>query len=95
MPDNGRISIGISRKAGSGGVDGSGTLALVTLETIGDGDTDILFNSETITLKGPDGTPVGGFDSLNLSTAHISVRRPSLVPKGKQIRTWGYVKDLP
>ncbi len=92
MPDDGSVSIGVSMKAGSVGVDGSGTIAIVTFEAIGDGDTDISFNSETITLKDTNDSAIDGFNSLNVNPGNISVRRPSLVPNGKLIRTWGHIR---
>ena len=38
---------------------------------------------------------IKGFDSLNVNTAHVYVQSPSLVPDGKLITTWGYIRALP
>lgn len=95
VPGDGSISVGISKKAGAAGVDGSGVIALVVLEAIGDGNTDVSFNTETITLKGLDDSPIDGSDSLEVSSAHISIRKLSLVADGKLVKTWGDVKTWP
>ncbi len=92
VSEDGSISVGISRKAGAGGVDGAGVIAVVTLEAIGNGETDISFNSETIELKGPDDVPIEGFSSLDISSVSIAVQKPALVARGKLLRTWGYIR---
>jgi hypothetical protein len=94
VPGDGSMSVSISRKAGVGGVDGSGAIAIVTLEAIARGDSDISFNSETITLSDSDGNPVAGADMLEAGTANVSVQPPALVPARRLVKTWGAIKRL-
>ena len=94
VSDDGSMSIGVTRKGDAGGSDGSGIIVRVTLEAIGDGDTDISLNSETIELNGSDDEPIDGFSSLSVGSAHVTVRRPALVAHGKLLITWGYVRRL-
>ena len=94
VPGDGNISVGISRKAGADGVDGSGVIAIVTLEAIAQGNSDITFNPETITLGDSGGNSVAGADSLETNESDISVQPPSLVPTRKLVKTWGYIKHL-
>ncbi len=88
------MSIGVTRKGGAGGSDGSGVIVSVTLEAIGNGDTDISFNSETIELNGSDNGPIDGFSSLSVGSAQMTVRKSALVARGKLLITWGYVRQL-
>ena len=94
VPGDGNISVGVSRKAGVDGVDGSGVIAIVTLEAIAQGDSDITFSSKTIALNDSDGNSVAGADSLETNEADISVQPPSLVPDRKLVKTWGAIKRL-
>lgn len=57
---NGKVSIGITRKAGQGGISGSGVLARVkftSLETTPSG-TQITFSLNNVSANDPSGTPV-------------------------------------
>ena len=92
VPGDGSISVSVSRKAGVDGVDGSGVIAFVILETIGDWDTEISFNSEITELKGSDNEPIDGFSSLSFGSAYVTVPKPDLVARGKLLITWGYIR---
>ena len=73
--DPGIVSIGLTRKAGSGGVNGSGTIARVKFEVMVAGQTEIVIaRSDDFALHKEDGTDVDRFGYLVIQDANVIIR---------------------
>lgn len=92
---NGKLSIGISRKAGSGGISGSGVIARVKFSalSITPNNTNVDFTLSNITANGPDGlsitlTPLAATTLIgNSQNPQLSVLPGSLTFSNQLINT--------
>ena len=72
--EQGSVGIGISRKAGAGGVDGDGVIAVVTFKVISAGQTEISFHRDTLKMQDPTGTAVQGFGQVVAGDGKVKVQ---------------------
>ena len=73
--DPGRVSVGVTRKAGSDEVNGSGVVAKVVFRAKSPGDVTLrILKGVTLTLCQENGDNVPGFDRLMLKNAEITIK---------------------
>ncbi len=72
--DQGSVGIGISRKAGAGGMDGDGVVAVVTFKAISAGEADVSFHRDALKMQDPTGAAVQGFGQVVAGDGKVSVQ---------------------
>jgi hypothetical protein len=73
--DSGRLSVGITRKAGMGGVKGYGVVARVKFRALKTGDTELkIIKNDDFEISKEDGTNIDGFDGITIKNLKVSVR---------------------
>ena len=72
--DPGSVGIGISRKAGAGGVDGDGVIAVLTFKAISAGEADVSLHRDTLKMQDPTGAAVQGFGQVVAGDGKVSVQ---------------------
>jgi len=71
------IAIGITRLRPASGVSGSGQLARIYYDVLTDGSTTLEFDTETVSLLGPDDLPVANSSMIILEGGEILISSPT------------------
>ena len=73
--DSGHLSIGVTRKAGMGGVKGSGVVARTKFRALKPGDTEVkIVKDYDFALSKEDGTNIDGFDGITVKNLGVIIR---------------------
>jgi len=73
--DSGRLNVGITRKAGMGGVKGSGVVARAKFRALKPGDTEVnIIKNEDFAMHKEDSTDIDGLSGVNIKNLKVSIR---------------------
>jgi len=74
--DTGRLNVGITRKAGTGGIKGSGVVARAKFRALKTGDTELkIIQNEDFAILKEDGSNIDGLDGITIKNLKVSIRR--------------------
>lgn len=72
--DPGSVGIGISRKAGTGGVNGDGVIAVITFKASSAGETDLTFRQDTLKMQDSSGVAIQGFGQVVAGDGKVGIQ---------------------